>query len=330
MKAIIVPEFGDADVLQVAKVPAPRPGSNDLLVNVHSAGINRADILQRRGHYPPPPGASEILGLEIAGIVEETGSQVLDFQKGDRVFGLIGGGGYAEQAVLDYRLAMPIPETWDFSMAAGVSEAFFTANENLFTMGELVPDETVLIHAGGSGVGSAETQMAHLIGARVFITAGSQKKIESSLKLGSVAGVNYKTQDFVEEVTRLTAGQGVNLVQDFVGAAYLNRNLQVLRHQGRLALIGLLGGAQAEINLATVMSKRLRIFGSTLRSLPIGEKIAIKERFEKNWFPRLIDGKVRPIIDHVFPLEQAADAHKYMEASEHFGKIILTVTPAHR
>ena len=325
MKAIVVSEFGDANVLQVAEIPAPHPGANDLLVNVHAAGVNRADILQRRGHYPPPPGASEMLGLEIAGIVEETGSQVLDFRKGDRVFGLIEGGGYAEQAVLDYRLAMPIPELWDFNMAAGVSEVFFTANENLFTMGELIANETVLIHAGGSGVGSAETQMAHLIGAKVFITAGSQKKIESSLKLGSVAGVNYKTEDFVEEINRLTEGQGVHLVQDFIGAAYLNRNLQVLQHQGRLALIGLMGGAQAEINLATVMSKRLRIFGSTLRSLPILEKIAIKKRFEKNWFPRLVVGQVRPIIDHIFPLEQACDAHRYMEASEHFGKIILTL-----
>jgi len=263
--------------------------------------------------------------LEVAGTVEALGEQVLGFQKGDRVFGLIGGGGYAEQALLDYRLAMHIPETWDFTMAAGISEVFFTANENLFTLGKLVPDETILIHAGGSGVGSAETQMAHLIGAKVFITAGSQRKIDSSLKLGSSAGINYKTQDFVEEVRNMTEGQGVNLVQDFIGAAYLNRNLQVLRHQGRLVLIGLLGGAQAEINLATVMSKRLQIFGVLIRSLPILEKIAIKERFEKNWFPRLIAGQILPIIDHFFPLEQAVDAHKHMEANQHFGKIILAV-----
>ena len=325
MKAIIVPEFGDADVMQTADIPSPHPRATELLIKVYAAGVNRADILQRRGHYPPPPGDSEILGLDIAGIVEEIGERVWGFHKGDRVFGLIGGGGYAEEALLDYRLALPIPDTWDFTMAAGIAEVFFTANENLFTFGELTSGETVLIHAGGSGVGSAETQMAHLMGAKVFITAGSQRKIDSSLKLGSVAGINYKTQDFVEEIKSMTEGQGVNLVQDFIGAAYLNRNLQVLRHQGRLALIGLLGGAQTEINLATVMSKRLRIFGTMIRSLPILDKIAIKERFEKAWFPRLIAGQIRPIIDQVFPMEQVVEAHKYMEANQHFGKIILSV-----
>lgn len=325
MKAIIVPEYGDANVLQTAEISPPQPGRTELLVNVHAVGVNRADILQRRGQSPPPPGDSEIMGLEIAGVVEALGEETIGFQKGDRIFGLVAGGGYAEQALMDYRLALPIPELWDFAMAAGVSEVFFTAHETLFTLGELTAHETVLIHAGSSGVGSAGTQMAHLMGAKVFTTLGSQKKIGLSLKLGSSVGINYKTQDFVEEIQNVTAGQGVNLIQDFIGASYLNRNLKILRHQGRLALIGLLGGSQAEINLATIMSKRLHLFGWRLRNLPLVEKIAIKERFEKNWFSRLIAGQVRPVIDQVFPLEQAAEAHKYMEANQHFGKIILAV-----
>ncbi len=326
MKAIVIPEFGDAEVLTLMDVPTPQPGPNELLVNVRATGVNRADILQRRGYYPPPPGESEIMGLEIAGVVEALGSNVEGFQKGDRVFGLVSGGGYAEQALLDYRMAMTIPEPWDFPMASATPEVFFTANETLFTGGNLKEGEAVLIHAGGSGVGTAGTQMAHLMGANVFVTAGSPQKIEQSLKLGSNAGINYKTQDFVEEVKRQTRGQGVHLVLDFVGAAYLNRNLQALQHQGRLALVGLMGGTKAELNLAVVISKRLKLFGFIMRSLPIADKIAIKRRFEEHWFPKLIHGQIRPIIDSVFPLEQAAEAHKYMESNQHFGKIVLTIT----
>ena len=325
MKAIIRTGDGAPDVLQLGEVPSPQPTRTQLLVDVKATALNRADLIQRRGGYPPPPGESEILGLEIAGIVSAIGDAVEGVAKGDKVFGLVGGGGYAEQAVIDYRMAMPIPDEWSFEQAAAVPEVFFTASENIFTLGGLAAGETLLIHAGGSGVGSAGIQMAHHAGARVFVTAGTPKKIDNCVALGAVAGINYKTADFVAEIQRLTEGQGVDVVLDFIGAPYLARNLSILKTKGRLLQVGLMGGATTEISLNTVMRNRLQIIGSVMRPQSLEEKIAITERFMARWLPELKAGTLRPVIDTVFPLARARQAHEYMEANRNFGKILLRV-----
>jgi putative PIG3 family NAD(P)H quinone oxidoreductase len=325
MKAIIRTADGGPEVLKLAEVPDPTPGPTQLLVEVKATALNRADLLQRRGLYPPPPGESEILGLEIAGIVKATGDAVEGFAPGDRVFGLVGGGGYAELCLIDYRMAMSIPDNWSFEQAAAVPEVFFTANETLFTIGGLSAGETALIHAGGGGVGTAGVQMAHHAGARVFITAGSAEKIRKSKQLGCTEGVNYKEQDFADEILRLTNGEGVDLIQDFIGAAYLKRNLSILKPRGRLVVVGLMGGAIGEIDLSQILRKRLQIFGSVMRPLPLEEKIRITQRFVNRWLPPLRDSKIRSVIDCVTPLSEARQAHEYMESNRNFGKIILKV-----
>lgn len=326
MKAIIRTGDGAPEVLQLSEVPAPHPTETQLLVDVKATALNRADLIQRRGGYPPPPGESEVLGLEIAGTVSAMGDAVEGcVSKGDRVFGLVGGGGYAAQAVIDYRMAMPIPDEWSFEQAAAVPEVFFTANENIFTLGGLAAAETILIHAGGSGVGTAGIQMAHHAGARVFVTAGTQEKIENCKALGAVEGINYKNTDFVTEIQQLTEGEGVDVVLDFIGAPYLARNLSILKTKGRLLQVGLIGGAATEINLNTVMRNRLQIIGSVMRPQSLEEKIAITQRFMARWLPELKAGTLQPVIDTVFPLAQARQAHEYMEANRNFGKILLRV-----
>ncbi len=325
MKAIIRTGDGGPEVLRLSEVPAPIPGPNQLLVNVKATALNRLDTLQRKGLYNSPPGESEILGLEIAGIVEAIGGEVPGFSRGDRVFGLIGGGGYAEKAVIDHRLAIPLPDGWSFEQAAAIPEVFFTANETLFTLGRLSQNETVLIHAGGSGVGTAGTQMAHHIGARVFITAGSEDKIRKSKALGCTDGINYKACNFAAEILQLTDGEGVNVIQDFIGAPYLEPNLSILKPRGRLLIVGLMGGTSSETNLGYILRKRLQIFGSVMRSLPIEEKIQITGRFVNRWLPLLKQGRIKPVIDTIMELSQACDAHQYMEANENFGKIILKI-----
>ena len=325
MKAIIRTGDGGPEVLRLTEVPAPVHGPTQLLVDVKATALNRLDTLQRGGRYPPPSGESEILGLEIAGIVKSVGDEVAGFSRGDRVFGLIGGGGYAEQAIIDYRMAIPLPEGWSFEQAAAIPEVFFTANETLFTLGRLRRNETVLIHAGGSGVGTAGTQMAHQIGARVFITAGSEDKINKSKVLGCTEGINYKACNFAEEITRLTSGEGVDVVQDFIGAPYLEQNLSILKPRGRLLMVGLMGGTTGETNLGHILRKRLQIFGSVMRSLPIEEKIQITKRFVNGWLPLLRGGRIKPIIDTVMALSQAREAHEYMESNKNFGKIVLKI-----
>ena len=325
MKAIIRTGDGGPEVLQLGEAPSPNPTETQILVDVHATALNRADMIQRRGGYPPPPGDSEVLGLEIAGTVSAMGTAVEGLAKGDRVFGLVGGGGYAEQAVIDYRMAMPIPDEWTFEQAAAVPEVFFTANENIFTLGKLSAGETILIHAGGSGVGSAGVQISHHAGANVFVTAGTSEKIENCKALGAVEGINYKKNDFVAEILRLTDEQGVDVVLDFIGAPYLERNLSILKTKGRLLQVGLMGGTITEINLNTVMRNRLQLIGSVMRTRSIDEKIAITQRFMDRWLPELKNGRLRPIIDTVFPLAQVQEAHAYMEANRNFGKIILKV-----
>ncbi len=325
VKAIIRTGDGGPEVLKLSDIPAPEPTETQLRVDVHATALNRADMIQRRGGYPPPPGESEILGLEIAGTVSAVGDATEGVAVGDPVFGLVGGGGYAEQALIDYRMAMPIPAGWSFEQAAAVPEVFFTANENIFTLGRLSAGETILIHAGGSGVGSAGVQISHHAGATVFVTAGTSEKIEGCKALGATAGIHYKTEDFVAEVEHLTAGAGVDVVLDFIGAPYFEKNLSILKTGGRLLQVGLIGGSSTEINLGTVMRNRLQLIGSVMRPQSLAEKIAITQRFTERWLPELKQGTLRPIIDAVFPLAEAQQAHAYMEANRNFGKIILKV-----
>lgn len=325
MRAITIRTPGGPEVLELSDVPEPTPTPEQLLVRVHASALNRADTLQRRGLYPPPPGESPLLGLELAGEVEAVGSATQGFQVGDRVFGLIGGGGYAEKAVIDYRMAMPIPAGWSYQEAAAVPEVFFTANETLFTLGQLAQGETVLIHAGASGVGTAGIQMARHIGARVFATAGSPEKIARITALGAEVGINYKTDDFAARVREITQRAGVDLVQDFIGAAYWQRNLQCLKTGGRLVLVGLMGGTKIEADLGLILGRRLHIIGSVMRSQSLTEKIAITQRFQERWLPLLAAGQLRPIIDTTFPLAEAAAAHQYMDDNRNVGKILLAV-----
>jgi putative PIG3 family NAD(P)H quinone oxidoreductase len=325
MKAITFDTPGGPEVLQLADVPDPIPGPEDLLVRVRASALNRADTLQRRGNYPPPPGESEILGLELAGEVAAVGNAVSGFSTGDRVFGLVGGGSYAEKALIHSHMAMRIPEAWSFETAAAVPEVYLTANETLFTLGELTQGETVLIHAGASGVGTAGLQMAKQAGARVFVTAGSAAKIARCTELGADAGINYKEEDFAARVMALTDKAGVELVQDFIGAAYWDRNLRCLKVAGRMVMVGLMGGIKVEANLNVIMGKRLRIMGSVMRSQPLENKIAMTRRFQERWLPLLESGVLKPVIDTSFPLAEAAAAHRYMEENRNIGKILLTI-----
>ncbi len=325
MQAITVSAPGGPEVLRLTIVPDPTPAAEQILVRVRATALNRADVMQRMGQYPPPPGESDILGLELAGEVEAVGAAVKDIAPGDRVFGLVGSGGYAEKAVIDARMAMPIPSGWSFAQAAAVPEVFFTAQETLFTLGGLQEGETVLIHAAASGVGTAGIQMARETGARIFVTAGSAEKIQRCIELGATTGCNYKEQDFAEWVKEVTNGQGVDVIEDFIGAAYWERNLRSLKTGGRLVLVGLMGGVKIEANLGLLMTKRLQIFGSVLRSRPLADKIAITRSFRTKWLPLLAAGRIKPVVDRVFPLAQVANAHRYMEENRNFGKIILSL-----
>lgn len=325
MQAVIFDEPGGPEVLKVGRVADPVPGADQILVRVRATALNRADTLQRQGLYPPPPGESDVLGLELAGEVEAVGSAVRNVHVGDRVFGLVGGGGYAEKAVLDARMAMSVPSGWSFAEAAAVPEVFFTAQETLFTLAQLRAGETVLIHAGASGVGTAGIQMARETGANVLVTAGSAEKIACCIELGAAAGCNYKERGFADWVHERTDGRGVDVIEDFIGAAYWDDNLKSLATGGRLVLVGFMGGTKAQTNLGLILMKRLRIFGSVLRSRPSADKIDITRRFQADWLPLLKAGRIKPIIDRRFPLREAADAHRYMEANKNVGKIILDV-----
>ncbi len=325
MQAITLQGFGGVEVLSLSDYPMPTPAAEQVLVKVHAIGVNRADVLQRRGLYPPPAGDSELMGLEIAGEVIAIGSAVVGIETGQRVFGLVGGGGYAEYVLMDYQMAMPIPDDWSYAYAAAIPEVFMTANETIFELGRLQAGESILIHAGGSGVGTAATQMAHHAGATVYVTAGSAEKIERAISLGASAGINYHTQDFAEEVMRLTEGAGVDVVEDFIGASYLASNIKVLKTGGRLLIVALMGGHLAELKLSTVLSKRLQIIGSVMRARSLADKRAITQRFVNRWLPLLRQGEIKPIIDRQFALSEAAAAHEYMEANQNFGKILLVV-----
>lgn len=299
-------------------------GPGEVLVRVRATAVNRADLSQARGHYPPPAGAGEVLGLEMAGVILSVGADVAGWEPGDRVCALLPGGGYAERAAVPAGMLLRLPDDWSFIQGAAVPEVWYTAYINLFEEGQLKAGETALIHAGASGVGTAAIQLALDAGAQAVATAGSAAKVAFCRELGAVA-VNYKEQNFLAEVKTTTGGQGVDVILDPVGGAYLTGNISALRRFGRLVNIGLLGGTKGELDMGQVLGKRLRIVGSTLRSRPVEEKIAITRRFEVEVWPKLLDGRLRPVIDAVFPIEQAQAAHEYVRQNRNIGKVILSV-----
>ncbi len=322
MKAILFDQPGGADVLYSGDAPDPIPNDDELLVRVHATALNRADLLQRQGGYNPPPGASPILGLELAGeVVTSKG----DFQTGDRIMAVVTGGAYAEYAVVPVGMALRIPDRFTYEQAAAVPEAFLTAQLNLFTLGRLKAGETALIHAGASGVGTAAIQLARAAGAHIITTVGSPEKLARCLELGAHEGINYKIEAFAERVKVLTDGRGVDVILDFVGAPYWNDNLASLAVGGRLMLIGFLGGAAGQLNLGAILPKNLTISGTTLRRTPLEQKIALTRDFAAFGLPKLANGEIVPVIDRVFPLAEAAEAHRYMASNANVGKIILTV-----
>ena len=325
MKAIVLSEFGDESVLKLGEAPEPSPGPGEVRLRVRATAVNRADLMQRRGMYPPPPGASEILGLECAGEVVECGAGVEGWKPGDRAMALLAGGGYAEQAVVHAGSLMPIPDRLSFEEAAAIPEVFLTVFLNVFQLGGLEDGGSVLVHGGGSGIGTACIQLAKQAGARVIVTAGSPEKCERCRELGADLAIDYRQEDFAAGVKEATNGQGVDVILDSIGAAYLEKNLASLRVGGRLVLIGLMGGAQAEIPLGMLLMRRLQVIGSALRTRPVEEKAKLASAFWERFGKAFETGALQPIVDRVLPLAEAAEAHRTLQASTHFGKVVLRV-----
>ena len=325
MKAILIDEPGDETQMHVGEAVAPDLPGGAVRITVAGAGVNRADLLQRQGFYPPPPGASEILGLECSGVVSEMASGVAGVAVGDRVMALLSGGGYAEQVVVDAGSLMAVPDRVDLVEAAGLPEVLLTVFLNVFQIGGLEAGGTLLVHGGGSGIGTAAIQMAKAAGARIVVTAGSDEKCQRCLDLGADVAVNYREGDFSEAARSATEGRGVDVVLDSIGGPYLAANLSSLAVGGRLVIIGLMGGAKAEIPLGALLTKRLQVIGSTLRARPEAEKAALVRAFEARFGDDLSEGRIRPIIDRVLPLAEAPEAHRIMKASTHFGKLVLAV-----
>lgn len=325
MKGINVTPVNGVPQLIWSDVPDVIYGSDEVLVQIKASAVNRADLLQASGGYPPPPGASPILGLEMAGEIVAVGKDVTGWQEGDHVCALLPGGGYAEQINVPAGMLMRLPDDWSYAKGAAIPEVWLTAFVNLFLEGDLKSGETTLIHAAASGVGTAAIQLAKAIDAKVLATAGSDDKLAVCRELGADLTINRKTQNIQEEIQQVS--EGVDVVLCPVGANYLESNLSVMGHMGRLVLIGLLSGARSEINLADVLRKRLRIIGSTLRSRPPAEKIAITQEFINRFWNQLTTGKLRPIIDGTFPIQDAQAAHDYVAADRNTGKVILVVAP---
>ena len=323
MRAVVITKPGGPEVLKPADRPTPAPRENEILVKVAAAGVNRPDVLQRMGHYPVPPGVSDIPGLEVAGEVVDGSSKV--FTKGDKVCALVAGGGYAEYCVVPEAQALPIPKGLTPVEAASLPETFFTVWSNVYDRGRLAPGETLLVQGGSSGIGVTAIQMAVAMGNRVFATAGSDDKCAACIRLGAERAINYKTQDFEKEILAATGGKGVNVILDMVGGDYVPRELKCLADEGRLVFIAYLRGPKTELNIDAVMRRRLTITGSTLRPRPVEFKAAIAGNLRSKIWPLIEAGRIKPEIYKTFPLEQAAEAHKLMESSQHIGKIVLTV-----
>ncbi len=325
MKAIIITQPGAPDVLQQAERPIPDIGPNEVLVKVEAAGVNRPDVMQRQGKYPPPPGASpDIPGLEIAGTTTEVGSNVTQWKTGDKICALVTGGGYAEYCIVPAGQCLPIPDGLNFTEAASLPETFFTVWSNVFDRAKLQPGETLLIHGGSSGIGVTGIQMAKALGSKVYVTAASDDKCDACLKLGADAAINYNTADFVDIVKSLTNGKGVDVILDMIGGDYTPRNIKALAEDGRLVIINTMQGKDGQIDLSVVMRKRLTITGSTLRNRGVDFKSDIAESLQKNIWPLISSGVIKPVIYATYPIHDAAIAHTLMESSKHIGKIVLT------
>jgi len=326
MQAIEITEPGEADVLVPGTRPVPQPAAGEVLVRVAAAGVNRPDVAQRKGVYPPPPGASDIPGLEISGEVVALGDGVTEFAIGDAVCALVAGGGYAEYCAAPVPQTLPVPEGMDLVAAAGLPETFFTVWSNIFDRARFAPGEAVLIHGGSSGIGTTAIQLCKAFGASaVFTTVGSAEKAAFCETLGATRAIDYRQQDFVEEIRALTEKAGVDVILDMIGGEYLNRNVSCMKPDGRLVQIALMGGAKGELNLGRVMMNRLTVTGSTLRARSVAFKGEIAAALREKVWPLLEAGDIAPVIHRTFPLAEAAAAHALMEESSHIGKIILEI-----
>lgn len=323
MHAITIPEAGGPEALVWAEVPDPVPGEGEVLVDVVASAVNRADLLQRQGFYNPPPGSSPYPGLECAGRVTDIGPGVSGWQIGDEVCALLAGGGYAEQVVVPAGQLLPVPDGVDLVTAAALPEVTSTVWSNVFMISHLRPGETFLVHGGSSGIGTMAIQLAKAVGARVAVTAGTKEKLDFCAELGADILVNYREQDFVEEIKKATDGAGADVILDNMGAKYLDRNVQALATNGRLAIIGMQGGVKGELNIATLLNKRAAVTATSLRGRPAEEKASIVAAVREHVWPLIATGHVRPIVDQTVPMSDAAAAHRVLEESNHIGKVLL-------
>lgn len=322
MRAVLVPEFGGPEVLRLASVPDPRPSEGEIVVGVRASGVNRADLLQRRGLYPPPPGESEVPGLEFAGVVEETGAGATRWRPGDRVMGIVGGGGYAERVVVDERVAVAVPEGMPWSMAAAVPEVYMTAFDAIFRQAGLKRGETLLVHAVGSGVGTAAVQLGRRAGALTIGTSRTASKLQRAADIGLDVGLQGESA-WDRAVRRETDGFGADVILDLVGAPYLARNQAAIAVGGRHVVVGVPGGSRAEIDLRALMARRARLLGTVLRARDVEEKAALAAEFGAEVLPGFAEAWLLPVIDRVYHVSRAADAHRRMEANRNFGKIVM-------
>jgi putative PIG3 family NAD(P)H quinone oxidoreductase len=325
MHAITLPEPGGPEALVWADVPDPEPAEGEILIDVTAAGVNRADVMQRQGRYDPPPGASPYPGLECSGRIAALGPGVGGWAVGDPVCALMSGGGYAERAAVPAGQVLPVPDGVDPVTAAGLPEVVCTVWSNVFMVAGLSPRETLLVHGGASGIGTMAIQLAKAVGARVAVTAGGAAKLERCAGLGADVLIDYREQDFVEEVRKATDGRGADVILDIMGAEYLSRNVRALATNGRLAVIGLQGGAKAELNLGALLRKRAAVTATSLRGRPVAEKSAIVAAVREHVWPLIADGRIRPVVDRTVPMRDAAEAHRALDEGTHVGKVILTV-----
>jgi putative PIG3 family NAD(P)H quinone oxidoreductase len=325
MRAVVAREPGGPEVLEVRDVADPEPSAGEVVVDITASAVNRADIMQRMGHYPPPPGASDVLGLEASGTVSAVGKGVERWQIGDRVAALLSSGGYADKVAVPAGQLLPVPDNLDLQDAAALPEVIATVWSNVFTIAGLQPGELLLAHGGAGGIGTMAIQMAKALGARVAVTVGSDEKAQLVRELGADLVVNYKEQDFVEVVRQETDGAGADVVLDVIGAKYLARNIAVLARNGRLVVIGLQGGSTAELDLGAMLAKRVAVFAASLRGRPLEEKAAIVRGVRDHVWPLLASGAVHPVVHATYPLADAAEAHRVMAASTHIGKLLLVV-----
>ncbi len=325
MRAVVVTEEGDPEHMTIGEVPTPEPGADEVLVKVHATALNRADTFQRRGHYPPPEGASEILGLEMAGVVADTGPGVVDWNEGDRVFGLLAGGGYAEYTVTHKDMLMAIPPGLSMQEAAAVPEVFLTAYQALYWLGGLTTGHEVLIHAGGSGVGTAAIQLTRAADAHPYITASAPKH-PVCRELGAEATIDYESEDFAARIADITDQRGVDIIVDFIGAPYFHQNVASLAQDGRIIQLATLGGSTVEsVSLRDLMAKRVQLLASTLRARSLAYKVELTQEFASDVLPQFVDGQLAPVIDSTYDWTDVSDAHRRMENNENAGKIVLQI-----